>query len=423
MVYKSCGQAPAEPRLEKREPPMQWPEPPEDTEIQENKYTEASTAIVPASTNAGLQVDALERRVERYHIPSEQVDTVTKMLEDSRAKDEKDYIAGNGEAYESARKTAIAEYKKKHPLLERILHPVKYKGWKSKVKIEVPAGERTQLLESLVTTRDIVVEGYERFSKLPGILQKTYADYSKLQARETQLETEIGQMEEAVKDAPKEIAACEKVIRLLSDYTMLPAEEKQKVAETVAQAFGRTGTPSLETEAIRKRMIGKFSEGIAQRQLNAMNYNANLELSKQELVSLVEQQKMIEEQMDELSRTWLPTLKHIDQARLRYDSMSRFAESAAEIIGMNRLRARNVVANAEAKAAIQRTLAVQAESRMIAECVEEGAAETEMMYLDRTREADEVLKAPEAQVEAVEVPAEPIKIEESLRKALERSLV
>ncbi|MDI6736929.1 MAG: hypothetical protein QME12_00235 [Nanoarchaeota archaeon] len=41
------------------------------------------TAIVLASTAsiAGLQVDALERRVAGYQIPSDQVDAVTKMLE------------------------------------------------------------------------------------------------------------------------------------------------------------------------------------------------------------------------------------------------------------------------------------------------------------------------------------------------------
>jgi hypothetical protein len=373
---------------------------------------EPSTAIVPASATtaiAGLQVDALERRVAKYHIPADQVDAVTKMLEESKTKDEKDYIAGNGEAYEAARQTAIAEYKKKHPLLERICHPIKYKGWKDRVKVETPVGERTQLLESLVTTRDIVLEGYQRFSKLPGILQKTYADYAKLQSREKELETEIQQMETAVKEAPAEIKACEEVIDILSRYETLAPEEKEKVSIAVAEGFGRKGTPSLETPAIRKRMIERFSEAAAQRQLNAMNYNANLELSKQELVSVVEQQKMIEEQMSELSQTWLPTLKHIDEARLRYDSMSRFAESAAEIIGMNRLRARNVEANAEAQAAIQRVLCVQAESRMIAESVEEGAKEIQQLYAGKTRAADAVLKCPEVGV--VEVPAEPIKIE------------
>ena len=146
-------------------------------------------------------------------------------------------------------------------------------------------------------------------------------------------------------------------------------------------------------------------------QLNAMNYNANLELSRQELLSVVEQQKMIEEQMAELSQTWLPTLKHIDEARLRYDSMSRFAESAEEVIGMNRLRARNVMANAEAQAAIDRVLKVQARERLNAEAAEEGAAEIQQLYAHRTRAADAIIKCPEALEEVVEVPAEPIKIE------------
>lgn len=419
-----------------------------------------STAIVPASTIAiaGLQVNALEKRVEKYHIPKDQVDAVIALYEAAKQKDIDDFIKIDKNAYEKLRQKEIAVYKKKHPLLERIMQRKRHKGWKGRIVVPIPSSERTALLETIVTTMDIVLEGYEMFRDLPGIISKTYSDYGRLKARQKELEKGIEAMEKAAEEAPLLVAANERIIGQLSDYPALSQDEKDKIFLSVFDAMRElvSGSiaqemfikkaeermahdgmpeyiefrdalrqyaaldsaqkiqvqdklpielkkellPSLETAGGRKIIAEALSDITAQMQLSVMNCNANLELSRQELESVIAQQKLIEEQMEELSQTWLPTLKHIDEARMRYDSMARFAESSAKIIGMNRLRARNVEANAKAQAAIARCIDAQRDSRIAAEAFEEGAEEVKKLYAPRTAEADAVLAG------VVEVPAE-----------------
>ncbi|MDD4878138.1 MAG: hypothetical protein PHO02_03825 [Candidatus Nanoarchaeia archaeon] len=430
------------------------------------KIKAPQTAIVPASSMYGLQVDALERRVAKYKIPSDQVDAVTKLYEAAKQKDIDDFKAADIDAYADAVKKAIQDYKQKHPWIQRMLDRRRHKGWKDKIVVPIPSSERTDLLESIVTTRDIVLEGYEMFRDLPDIISKTYKDYAGLKSRQKELEAGITSLEKAAEEVPLLVAANEKILGQLSDYSVLSEEERKQVFLSVFDAmkelvsdsmmqkmfikkaearFAQGGLPeykdllgalrqyssidsaqklqiqdmlpielkkellpSLESASGRKIIADALSEMTAQKQLLVMNCNANLELSRQELESVVEQQKLIEEQMDELSQTWLPTLKHIDGARMRYDSMARFAESSAKILGMNKLRARNVEANAEAQAAIARCIDAQRDSRIAAEAFEEGAEEVKKLYAGRTAEADAVLAAPEP-VEFVA--AEPIVIE------------
>lgn len=370
-------------------------------DVQRNSYAELPTAIVPAYSMGGLQVDALEKRVANYAIPKEEVDALTGLLEKAAKKDEDDFKATSADEYAAAKAEAIAIYKKQHGLLKRILNRKAHKGWKGKIEVAAPKSERTELLESLVKTRDIVLEGYELFKDLPGLLAGDYNAYGELKAREKKLEDEIKLMGEAVAKAPEECGKCEKAIGILSEYPALPDDEKEKARLSVMEILGYEKLPSIDSPPARNMLIEKISAAIAQTRLNAMNYNASLELVRQELVSVVEQQKLIEEQMEELNKTWLPTLKHIDSARLRYDMTSRYARSAATVMGMNKLREKNTFANAETIAAIARVRKAQEDSRLQAEAVEEGAAEAERLLEGKAEYAAEELA----------VPAEPARFE------------
>lgn len=398
---------PKEPRLEKREPPKPWPDAPpkEEYGARENKAHLAlvktmeecldgksySTAIVPATSLAGLQVDALEQRIARYVIPPDEIHALADMLEKAKEKDIDAFKAGNGEAYAAAKAEAIVAYKKKHPLIKRILHRKNYKGWKDGIKVDVPKSERTRLLECIVETKDIVLEGYELFKDLPELLTGDYKAYGELKTKERKLEDDIKLMDEAISKAPEECRKCEEAMGLLSEYHLLSDDEKEKAKASIMETLNYNHLPKIDKEDVRKILIERISDAIAQAQLQAMNYNANLELARQELASVSEQQKLIEEQMEEMSKTWLPTLMHIDAARLRYDQTLRYGRSAAKMIGMNKLRERDTIGNIETKAAIIRTRKAQEDSRLLAEAYEEGAAETELLLEARAEFEEPVL--------------------------------
>lgn len=370
----------------------------EPDETSKSSYAQPSTAIVPASSIGSLQANALEQRIAEYVIPKEQIDAVTKMYDASKADDVEVFKAGNGTAYAKAEKEAITAYKKKHPIVKRILDRKIHKGWKKIIEVPVPKSDRTELLETLVATKDIVIEGYERFSKLPGLISRQHLKYNELTARAAKLEDEIMMMEGAMVKAPEDVKLGEAFIGKLSEYEMLADKEKEELKASIREKLGGSKTPLIDKLDVRKVLMERISDGIAQTQANMINYNANLELARQELISVYERTKLIEEQLKEFSKTWLPALKHIDGARLRYDTMADLAESAAELIGLNKLRERDAIENIKAKAAIDRTRCAIKESRMLAETVEESVEETERLLMGKEDVCIEKLEIEHAKI-------------------------
>lgn len=343
--------------------------------VRRTTYAEPSTAIVPVSQHgllAQAEIISLEARIQTIHIAEAEAKNNAELLGKSKVKDQEAHGVDVG--------AAIQAYRQEHKKIQRAVLYFK-RGWKKyKPDTSIDVSERTGLLESVVQMQATIAEGYQMFSEFPKTVKKISNNYGKLKAKEIELGQRLGELETLMQELPLDIQNGENQLRKLKDYALLDAREKAGLIIELRVYSPTEAVPRLEIAEGRKIVVEWVESAIAKKQLEAMQYGTSKILAAQELSSVKEQRAMIEEQMEEINKTWLPALSRLELLKQTYDMITGFEPAAMAALGMNKLREKSVPLIADAKAAIQRAKKAVAQSRLNAEAAEEAEPEIQEIY-------------------------------------------